>query len=105
CTFSSLWTLLSVSQAPCSYDCSLSLHDALPILLCRLLRIPYVPILRGGSLPVRIQRSPRMSKMLFKAAAINVSPSSYLKKAFEKDRKSTRLNSSHVKISYAVFCL
>src|SRR5690606_39708727 len=25
--------------------------------------------------------------------------------AFEGDRKSTRLNSSHVKISYAVFCL
>src|SRR5690606_41750300 len=24
---------------------------------------------------------------------------------FPKDRKSTRLNSSHVKISYAVFCL
>src|SRR5699024_175066 len=26
-------------------------------------------------------------------------------KAFTKDRKSTRLNSSHVSISYAVFCL
>src|SRR6201989_753947 len=25
--------------------------------------------------------------------------------AFERDRKSTRLNSSHVEISYAVFCL
>src|SRR5690606_40939022 len=25
--------------------------------------------------------------------------------SFEEDRKSTRLNSSHVKISYAVFCL
>src|SRR5690606_1580215 len=25
--------------------------------------------------------------------------------SFERDRKSTRLNSSHVKISYAVFCL
>src|SRR5436309_7112164 len=24
---------------------------------------------------------------------------------FDRDRKSTRLNSSHVKISYAVFCL
>src|SRR5436309_14419366 len=24
---------------------------------------------------------------------------------FDQDRKSTRLNSSHVKISYAVFCL
>src|SRR5437870_10592715 len=28
-----------------------------------------------------------------------------LKKATELDRKSTRLNSSHVAISYAVFCL
>src|SRR5690554_7610859 len=26
-------------------------------------------------------------------------------KVFEEDRKSTRLNSSHVRISYAVFCL
>src|SRR5690606_41944345 len=26
-------------------------------------------------------------------------------RAVEQDRKSTRLNSSHVKISYAVFCL
>src|SRR5690606_39306692 len=25
--------------------------------------------------------------------------------AYDQDRKSTRLNSSHVKISYAVFCL
>src|SRR5699024_12167857 len=28
-----------------------------------------------------------------------------LKSAYKKDRKSTRLNSSHVSISYAVFCL
>src|SRR5699024_12657522 len=28
-----------------------------------------------------------------------------LKKFYELDRKSTRLNSSHVSISYAVFCL
>src|SRR5690606_41734970 len=27
------------------------------------------------------------------------------RRGFEPDRKSTRLNSSHVKISYAVFCL
>src|SRR5699024_11739227 len=30
---------------------------------------------------------------------------SYASKAFAVDRKSTRLNSSHVSISYAVFCL
>src|SRR5690606_39395626 len=29
----------------------------------------------------------------------------FTKEETEKDRKSTRLNSSHVKISYAVFCL
>src|SRR5690606_13896588 len=29
----------------------------------------------------------------------------FTKEMFGKDRKSTRLNSSHVKISYAVFCL
>src|SRR5690606_18003633 len=29
----------------------------------------------------------------------------YVRAAYAPDRKSTRLNSSHVKISYAVFCL
>src|SRR5699024_11601077 len=31
--------------------------------------------------------------------------SRFLNKMISKDRKSTRLNSSHVSISYAVFCL
>src|SRR3989442_2735373 len=31
--------------------------------------------------------------------------SEFATKASRKDRKSTRLNSSHVRISYAVFCL
>src|SRR5690606_42061141 len=34
-----------------------------------------------------------------------ISPTEFQEKIAEKDRKSTRLNSSHVKISYAVFCL
>src|SRR5690349_24178123 len=33
------------------------------------------------------------------------SRSSPAKSSFVRDRKSTRLNSSHVEISYAVFCL
>src|SRR5690606_40741908 len=37
-------------------------------------------------------------------AVYNLSPE-YLGKGPIRDRKSTRLNSSHVKISYAVFCL
>src|SRR3712207_9015305 len=79
---------------------TLSLHDALPIWgtthhgqrdgdrrpmgrrgqgqSCRL---PVQPGRRGGALPGRPQRRPH------------------------PDRKSTRLNSSHANISYAVFCL
>src|SRR5690606_41187781 len=37
---------------------------------------------------------------------ICLGPSNFLGRAYQQiDRKSTRLNSSHVKISYAVFCL
>src|SRR5690606_13728079 len=32
-------------------------------------------------------------------------PAAFVRERFDADRKSTRLNSSHVKISYAVFCL
>src|SRR3989442_1586133 len=37
-------------------------------------------------------------------AAMNLEAASYISPSFP-DRKSTRLNSSHVRISYAVFCL
>src|SRR6266581_9681407 len=58
---------------------TLSLHDALPIAA--------TPLLMGAT---GISLDPR----LYLAAAMTVS-----------DRKSTRLNSSHPSISYAVFCL
>src|SRR6267378_7133594 len=58
---------------------TLSLHDALPI--C------HMPV------PVTFVKRPR--------ATIRLSH----EKDHVADRKSTRLNSSHVEISYAVFCL
>src|SRR5256885_12984682 len=42
---------------------------------------------------------------LFGRATHNLVLSEQLKGAYEADRKSTRLNSSHLVISYAVFCL
>src|SRR5437773_5477253 len=36
---------------------------------------------------------------------IDIHYGGFLRIAFAKDRKSTRLNSSHITISYAVFCL
>src|SRR5690606_42039351 len=67
---------------------TLSLHDALPIYhLCDLIKIN-VCVLKTGY-------SPKMGRLLSVAMSLRG----------RLDRKSTRLNSSHVKISYAVFCL
>src|SRR5215475_14693988 len=62
---------------------TLSLHDALPI--CR----PGRPV-------------PSATPPGFSAGHATTTA---LRPATAADRKSTRLNSSHVKISYAVFCL
>lgn len=52
--------------------------------LCRLFSIPYIPILHGGNLPSRLERSPRASADLFHHAHINVAPSAYLQRAFRR---------------------
>src|SRR5690349_24569056 len=61
---------------------TLSLHDALPI--C------------GGG---------RIDFLFFNAAARSSTGHTVTYDEGDADRKSTRLNSSHVEISYAVFCL
>src|SRR5215813_15272993 len=58
---------------------TLSLHDALPMLRIEELAAPNAnPMMRAGGPLLQL---------------------------LGRDRKSTRLNSSHVRISYAVFCL
>src|SRR3712207_7834209 len=71
---------------------TLSLHDALPIWGPRARRPPPAPPDGGPSPPRR--RAPTASP-----GARGRRP------AGPADRKSTRLNSSHANISYAVFCL
>src|SRR5690606_41613559 len=70
---------------------TLSLHDALPIS-----GYPRCGSLASTGLPVAV-RAPLTTQLLLPAAVGGG--------AGRTDRKSTRLNSSHVKISYAVFCL
>src|SRR5258707_13635657 len=75
---------------------TLSLHDALPICSqwsCHLA----VPMDRSDTRMKRT-RLPRMSPKRRREPAISD------QRAPEIDRKSTRLNSSHANISYAVFC-
>src|SRR5688500_19873626 len=74
-----------------SYIHPLSLHDALPIYL----RHPR----RGGG--HARAASPRRAGR----ARRSMSGGNGMRRAQVRDRKSTRLNSSHLVISYAVFCL
>ncbi len=53
-------------------------------ILAKILKIPYIPILRGGNLPNRLNKSPVLSRMIFKNAYVNVAPSLYLKEVFER---------------------
>lgn len=51
--------------------------------LARIFSIKYIPILHGGNLPYRIEKSSFLSNLLFKNSYYNVAPSQYLKIAFE----------------------
>src|SRR5437899_13085099 len=62
---------------------TLSLHDALPICI----------------------RFPSITPEPYWPRAVNRATSLTLIGRMDRDRKSTRLNSSHLGISYAVFCL
>src|SRR5205814_8816241 len=72
---------------------TLSLHDALPICSCS--------VKRSSSLsgPVRLSDAIRSAPVKPRPASMVTTSRSI------RDRKSTRLNSSHLGISYAVFCL
>src|SRR5690606_42164234 len=62
--------------------------------------------LASGSTALAAESSHHGAEALTSAAAfIGIAVALVGGEGYETDRKSTRLNSSHVKISYAVFCL
>src|SRR5690606_40500392 len=95
------------SNTPPTQIYTLSLHDALPIFLGSALGALFTLALsRLGSL-VRLGV---LLLELLQSGLLGLGARTRLLLALllgflGRDRKSTRLNSSHVKISYAVFCL
>src|SRR5690606_40891707 len=96
---------------PPTATCTLSLHDALPICVEVCPTLPRTVLVHQPRGPIggdpRAVDVPRCG--CFQPGAV---PRQRLhprperdEYGVEVDRKSTRLNSSHVKISYAVFCL
>jgi glycosyltransferase involved in cell wall biosynthesis len=51
--------------------------------LCRCFGLDYISILHGGNLASRLSSHPKLSRLIFKNAKHNVSPSLFLKEAFE----------------------
>src|SRR5207302_11458782 len=83
------YCLFLFTYTPTTEIYTLSLHDALPIYA-----VDADPPLAGGLVENRAQL--RVDVLARRERSLERQAS---------DRKSTRLNSSHVKISYAVFCL
>ena len=52
--------------------------------MARLIKVPYITILRGGDLPSRITKSKRLCNNLFSNSHANVAISGYLKHEFER---------------------
>src|SRR5436305_11294662 len=77
---------------------TLSLHDALPISACAMHREENEERCGSGSLKASASCPCRWA---IAASGMPRSPNGM----GMRDRKSTRLNSSHVRTSYAVFCL
>src|SRR5207248_9105362 len=77
----------------------LSLHDALPILTLAIVLAGAISTVSGSELPVPIAvQLPVFTKVW-------LLDRNFRSRGQMTDRKSTRLNSSHRTISYAVFCL
>ena len=53
-------------------------------MLCHRLKLKYIPLLHGGELPARLERSPKASKWLFGKASLNVAPSLYMNTVFQQ---------------------
>src|SRR2546430_13648711 len=68
---------------------------------------PYTTLFRSASAEEDRQHEARRTLLKLHAEAAEWFHDNLLKKPFAEaaDRKSTRLNSSHSQISYAVFCL
>src|SRR5690606_41979543 len=84
---------------------TLSLHDALPIYLLRQHRPSRAHLAPEGVTPGRNPQPEATRGATFDHRTTVAEAPAEQPPASEPDRKSTRLNSSHVKISYAVFCL
>lgn len=52
--------------------------------LCKILRLPLIMVLRGGSLPEFMEKNPRRTKRVFDSANVLIAPSAFLAEKFKQ---------------------
>lgn len=67
--------------------------------MARWWNIPYIPILRGGELPLLLRRKPRLAQLVFGGSYRNIAPSGYLQSAFDEAGYPTLLIPNFIDIS------
>src|SRR5690606_41582185 len=102
--------LVFLTDTPTTEISTLSLHDALPIYAALATRAHPHLACPAHAQPAAFDRHPASGEHLVvrRVQAGGLEVQRHRRQPLERgrgDRKSTRLNSSHVKISYAVFCL
>src|SRR5688572_33214597 len=96
-----LFCLFFFNYAATTEIYTLSLHDALPILYAA----GYDPSAMATMFEKLEAKNKKKPGFIARAFATHPAPPDRREAALALDRKSTRLNSSHSQISYAVFCL
>src|SRR5690606_41170307 len=93
------------TATPTTLIYTLSLHDALPIFIkiAAAVGIGMLAQIFGNPIPIPLLEGKTGSQTV--AHHRQIDGALHTSEVVVADRKSTRLNSSHVKISYAVFCL
>src|SRR2546430_17298794 len=100
---SRLFTLFFFNDTATTEIYTLSLHDALPIFARATIGVPTL-IRPQSKTSLPVDSTSRPPTWIVTCAAVPKSTLCRHRRAGQ-DRKSTRLNSSHSQISYAVFCL
>ncbi|RYD59442.1 MAG: glycosyltransferase [Sphingobacteriales bacterium] len=72
--------------------------------LCRMLRVPYVPILHGGNLPQRINDFPVLASQLFGNSYTNIVISGYLKQCLDHKGFKNQLIPNNIELTAYPFC-
>jgi glycosyltransferase involved in cell wall biosynthesis len=68
------------------------------IIICKLYKIKYIPVFRGGNLGEKYKKVPRLFHFLFKSSVINICPSKFFFEEFNNTPFTNKLIPNYIKL-------